>query len=169
MSVFEKKNESTKQHIHFRLASILGNYLIDSLNFPQSDGAQTQGWHWSPCRSRSSVGPEQETTDHPKDVKRVPHPTWSNWAQNIISFFHLDLRFINMSNDIPFFSLWPEGHSEILETNQWSSSFYTSFYLSNLGLMLPNQLASSWPNHTSNSSSGSSCSSSWGKFPSCLG
>lgn len=54
-------------------------------------------------------------------------------------------------------------HSRLLETNQWSSSFYTSFYLSNFGLRLQNQLASSWPNHTSNSSSGSSCSSSRGK------
>ena len=44
LSLKKKKHQSTKQHIHFRLAAIFGNYLIDSLNFPQSDGAQTQGW-----------------------------------------------------------------------------------------------------------------------------
>ena len=58
--------------------------------------------------------PSPPHPDQPKRWKKGTCPTWSNWAQNIISFFHLDLRFIDMSNDILFiilfFSLWPECH-----------------------------------------------------------
>lgn len=126
-SVFwkKKKNKSERPSI-WKFQNILDlpqfkeTASLNPLTSPKSDGAQTQGWQWSPCRSRWSVEPEQETTsspphpDQPKRFKKGTCPTWSNWAQNIISFFHLDLRFIDMSNDILFiilfFSLWPECH-----------------------------------------------------------
>lgn len=121
----KKKNKSERPSI-WKFQNILDlpqfkeTASLNPLTSPKSDGAQTQGWQWSPCRSRWSVEPEQETTsspphpDQPKRFKKGTCPTWSNWAQNIISFFHLDLRFIDMSNDILFiilfFSLWPECH-----------------------------------------------------------